>query len=242
MSTLKRALLLMFILSFMQFGLSFANTIKQVQAAKQSITLDTVTATPNTAGLGQVVTFTVKGTPGGKAALILGDQIPMAETSPGIYVGSYVVPQDAESGQIFAAAQLQLPDGQTQMKPVESAVNVQGVQPVVAPPANASLDIHVVNPFGSEAVPACFAIYGTTRPFAIVTAQATAIQHILFTIKTGVGQNTVQADQYGNFVLPLDTRNPQVMPSSLFVALTATDSKTGEVSKETDLNLSRLSY
>lgn len=162
-----------------------------------------IAVSPQTASLGQSVTITMIGTPGGSAVTtIAGNSAAMTEISPGTYQAAYLVTSYMQGRYNDVSVRLSLANGQNQTVTDSAAL-------YVSPNAmTGSVPLSVGSISNGLRVGQRFTVNGMTTPNATVTMRLMAPNGILGSV-LGVQQTiltrTINADANGNFSTVLDS-------------------------------------
>lgn len=116
---------------------------------------------------GEVLDVTLRGTPGGRASFDIGDylaRVPMRETSPGSYIGHYVVPERFDVTQVPVYGELSVGDSKAPRAQAAATLSAATTPPAfgeVAPPPGQTVN---------NAQPSIFATFSAPTSIAINTS------------------------------------------------------------------------
>lgn len=200
-----------------------------------STLIQSVTASPRTANVGQTVTATVQGAPSATAIMAVGNgqKILMSEGPSGTYTGTYTAPMSLQGRYADLMVKLQTSDGRAQTITDAGAIYVNGA-------TGSTFPLSVGGPSGGSQVPQTFDVAGTTQPNAMVRVRLLAANGILgniLGIQQEVVNTQVRSDSNGIFVAHVDAGNSS--SGSKLTVLVQAQNDQGSQSPEKRIDLTR---
>lgn len=227
---------------------SVTDNARNVQTAEWTFTVSgdkVVQSFTSSAPAGQPVSadtdlrFTLKAQPGGKASFSLGSlakDVPMRETQPGVYVGSYIVRRGDNVIDAPATAKLTV-GGQTVTAALSQPLTVAG---------GAASAPRILSPEDGANVAETVTVTGKAAPGATVRVSVTYVSKALgglFAVNGSSGSTEVKADKNGNWKVDgLQLRGNSLLGNSrdtTFTISAATVDASGQPSEASKITVRR---